>query len=324
MYTGSLRGDDMNFLNLQYFLAVAEEGNFTRTAKRLNISQQALSNHVANLEKEFGVQLFSRAGELSLTFAGRQVVEMGSRIMDIRRQLDSRMADISGEERGELRIGVSYTRGQAILPQVLPRFKREHPRIDISLRESSSKELEDFLRHGEIDMMIGFLPIMLETVETLELARERLFLVVPEVFLKELYGGKVEEEQRKLQKNGAELTDFRKFPFIMLPHDDRVRTILDGELFRLGITPNILLETKNIQTAFALAGNGLGVTAYPELFLKSKFTIPEKEYDQRNCFPINHIEPETLVIGYDRAKYMSRATEAFISVLKDTFREGIQ
>ena len=61
----------MNFLNLKYFIVTAEEMNFTKAAKRLFISQQSLSNHIAKLEDYFGVQLFDRNTPLTLTDAGK-------------------------------------------------------------------------------------------------------------------------------------------------------------------------------------------------------------------------------------------------------------
>ena len=61
----------INFLNLEYFLVAAEELNFTRAAKRLYISQQSLSNHISNLEKEFDVVLFNRTSPLTLTMRDR-------------------------------------------------------------------------------------------------------------------------------------------------------------------------------------------------------------------------------------------------------------
>lgn len=61
----------INFLNLEYFLVAAEELNFTKAAKRLYISQQSLSNHISNMEKEFDVILFNRTTPLTLTYAGQ-------------------------------------------------------------------------------------------------------------------------------------------------------------------------------------------------------------------------------------------------------------
>ena len=64
----------INFLNLEYFVVAAEELNFTKAAKRLFISQQSLSNHIAHIEKEFGVALFNRTTPLTLTYAGQRLL----------------------------------------------------------------------------------------------------------------------------------------------------------------------------------------------------------------------------------------------------------
>jgi DNA-binding transcriptional LysR family regulator len=117
----------MNFLNLQYFLVVAEELNITKAAERLHVSQQALSNHISKLEKELDAQLFSRTPKLSLTLSGKCLRTAALQIQDIHDQLLREMDDVNNNCRGELRIGISYTRGQAILPQLLPVFRETHP-----------------------------------------------------------------------------------------------------------------------------------------------------------------------------------------------------
>ena len=74
----------INFLNLEYFLAAAEELNITRAAKRLYISQQSLSNHISNLEKEFDVQLFNRTTPLTLTYAGRALKLRAKQLLELK------------------------------------------------------------------------------------------------------------------------------------------------------------------------------------------------------------------------------------------------
>ena len=76
----------MNFQHLKYFLMVAEELNITRAAERLYISQQSLSNHIGNLERELDVKLFTRSPKLSLTYAGGLLVDTASQILDLHSQ----------------------------------------------------------------------------------------------------------------------------------------------------------------------------------------------------------------------------------------------
>ena len=84
----------INFLNLEYFLAAAEELNFTRAAKRLYISQQSLSNHISNMEKEFDVVLFNRTSPLTLTYAGQALKVRARQLLDLKDETYREIADI--------------------------------------------------------------------------------------------------------------------------------------------------------------------------------------------------------------------------------------
>ena len=73
----------INFLNLEYFLVAAEELNFTKAAKKLFISQQSLSNHISNMEKEFDVILFNRTTPLTLTYAGQALKAKARQMLEL-------------------------------------------------------------------------------------------------------------------------------------------------------------------------------------------------------------------------------------------------
>ena len=117
----------MNFQNLESFLVLAEDGSVTRAAERLHVSQQALSGLLARLEKEVGSPLFFRRSGLELTYAGICLQRAAIQILDIQRQTIAAMQDIRESRRGALRIGVSHTRGQSILPLLLPTFSHSIP-----------------------------------------------------------------------------------------------------------------------------------------------------------------------------------------------------
>ena len=155
----------MNFLHLKYFLLVAEELNITRAAERLYISQQSLSNHISNLERELDVKLFTRSPKLSLTYAGDMLVDTATQILDLHSQFLTKVGDINRHYMGMLRLGISHTCGLALLPDVLPRFREEFPLVEFSLFEGNSSQLEEELSHGRVDLIVCFHPIMLDDVE---------------------------------------------------------------------------------------------------------------------------------------------------------------
>lgn len=104
----------INFLNLEYFLVAAEELNFTKAAKKLFISQQSLSNHISNMEKEFDVILFNRTTPLTLTYAGQALKAKARQMLELRDETYRELSDIKDFSVGQLTLGLSHTRGRVI------------------------------------------------------------------------------------------------------------------------------------------------------------------------------------------------------------------
>lgn len=312
----------MNFQNLQYFLAVAEEMNVTRAARRLHISEQALSRQIGKLEQELGARLFERNPRFTLSPAGKRLKSAAEQIGNIQRQLHLELDDLTNNNTGELRIGVSYTRGQALLPRLLPPFHQKHPGITVTIQEGSSSELQDNLSKGRIDLFIGYVPRDLDAFEAAELGRERLFLVVPKAFMTDLFGEAADQKRREFAE-GVDIRAFRDLPFILLDRDDRVRRMADRLFSRYDITPRILLETRNIQTAFALAMEGMGITIYPELFLSSSSLLPSAQAarDAVDAFPLDADLEQTIVVAYNPEKYLSKAARDFIEEAQEILHE---
>ena len=92
----------INFLNLEYFLVAAEELNFTKAAKKLFISQQSLSNHISNMEKEFDVILFNRTTPLTLTYAGQALKAKARQMLELRDETYRELSDIKDFSVGSL------------------------------------------------------------------------------------------------------------------------------------------------------------------------------------------------------------------------------
>lgn len=305
----------MNLNTINYYIATVEEMNITHAAQRLYISQQALSNHIARLEEELGVKLFNRSPVLSLTYAGKRFYEYALQMASIERQIHQMADDVKENQAVELRVGISHTCGRAILPSILPKFKNDYPLVDVQLVEENSSEMENALRCGNLDLMIDFLPLSIEGATYTELTKERLFLVVPKLLLKEHFGTDVD----KIIAEGREDLDIKSFmdlPFILLKKGNRVRAMLDEYLERRGFSPNIVLETENTETAFALASKGMGITVYPELFMWAIGNRAAKGAEVE-FFPIKDKKTTgTLVIANMIEHYLPNAASSFIETCK--------
>ncbi len=312
----------INFLNLEYFLVASEELNFTRAAKRLYISQQSLSNHISNLEKEFQVQLFNRTTPLTLTYAGQALQKRARQLIYLRDETYRELADIKDFTVGRLSIGMTYTRGRFILPAVLPAYKERFPNIDLRLVEGNSEELARDLVNGEIDLLIDLLPISAEQVETIPIYDEEILLFVPDVVLEREFPGRFEEVKQLLAQH-TDLTLLADCPFLLLREGNRVRTIADEMFEEAQITPNIVLETENIETVRDLCMRGMGITFYPRMFIigdEDNFDRGMKLFNL-NCYSLDNPHAHsTLAIGFHKGRYMSQATHEFINLVEENIR----
>lgn len=310
----------INFLNLEYFLVAAEELNFTRAAKRLYISQQSLSNHISNLEKEFDVDLFHRTSPLTLTYAGQVLRTKAREILDLREETYQEIADIKDFSKGQLTIGVSHTRGCKILPEILPVYKERFPGIQLHLKEGNSSELDADLLHGEVDLIVGLLPFRVENIETVPICEEEILLVAPDPVLEKAFPGRLSEIKERLLTD-TDLSILKECPFLLINPGNRVRSLADEMFEEAQFTPNIILETENIETVMALAAKGMGITFYPKMFISSHAPLQNlaSEHGSLNFYSLNYPKAHSvLAIGYHKGHYMSRATKEFINIAKET------
>ena len=154
----------MNFATLEYFETLAQERSFTKASERLHITQQSLSSHIAKLEKELGCQLVVRHVPLELTYAGEVFLNYASSLRDQYTTMRHEFLDISKNDEGILRVGIAFTRGRTILPDIIMAFQKEHPHIRIALVEATNEALRQKLLEGDIDLAIAYFPTALPGV----------------------------------------------------------------------------------------------------------------------------------------------------------------
>ncbi|TFF25181.1 LysR family transcriptional regulator [Jiella endophytica] len=168
---------------IRYFQALAEARHFGRAAKRLNISQPALSGQIAQMEAEMQAALFRREPSgVYLTADGELVAERVRRILAEVRELESlaeRSASLLGRR---LRVGMIATVAPYLLPRLLPDLSAAFPGLECQVRESITERLLADLRSGEIDCAVVALPLPseeMEAIETITLFEDPFLLAVP-------------------------------------------------------------------------------------------------------------------------------------------------
>jgi LysR family transcriptional regulator, transcriptional activator of the cysJI operon len=138
---------------LEVFLAVARAGSFRRAAEAVHLSQPALSQHVAELERGLGARLLDRrARSVTLTEAGRILEDHALRLLATLAGAREAIAELDGLGRGSLIVGASTTPGIYLLPGVIGAFEREYPAVSVRLRIANSSVIEEQVRANELDL----------------------------------------------------------------------------------------------------------------------------------------------------------------------------
>ena len=149
----------MTLTELRYIVAVARERHFGRAAGACFVSQPTLSVAIKKLEQELGVALFERgAGEVSVTSTGQQVVEQAQRVLEEAARIKELASAGRDPLAGSLRLGTIYTIGPYLLPKLIPILRRAAPSMQLLIQENYTHKLAEFLKQGEVDVIVVALP----------------------------------------------------------------------------------------------------------------------------------------------------------------------
>lgn len=245
----------MELRQLEYLIALADHGQFTRAARSVHVAQPSLSQQIAKLEREVGAKLVERgpkgitltdAGEVLTVRARRALAELASAGDEIDSLVDLR--------RGRVSIGAMQTLGPIDLPQLLSEFHGSHPGIELAVREALSEDLGELLRTDQIDL--AFLSITDrvyagEDLVTLTMATERLVAVFP-------------PGHRLAGRKRVRMRELEEERFIAFRDGASLRHILIVAASAAGFEPRIAFESNEIPRILSMVSRGLGVSLMPE------------------------------------------------------------
>lgn len=301
----------MELRQLQYALQIAAEKNFSRAAEKLHIAQPSLSQQLSKLEKELGVLLFQRnTNSVEVTHAGSAFMEKAQMILDMVGQLEREMEDISDMKKGRLNVGSLPITGSHVLPRVLPLFHSCFPGIDIHLVEDTTSVLENLTAAGRTDISLLTLPVLDPNLSWEPLLDEEILLAVPPVH--PLAGHAAPGETAAVS-----IRQLRDEAFIVLKRGQGFRQIA-LELCRTnGFEPRIVFESSNIETVQSLVAAGMGIAFVPSMIALGHGTSFRPAYLSLKERPYR-----TLVAAYRKGRYISKAAEAFMGVLREVMNKG--
>jgi DNA-binding transcriptional LysR family regulator len=239
----------------RYFVAVAEELNFSRAADRLNMSQPPLSQAILQLERQLGATLLNRSSRsVVLTDAGQVFLEQCRLLIGASERAREVAELASGGLTGTLRIGAVTSAFSETLPQILQRFRASRPHVELHVQEIDSHHGRDALDRRELDVAVIRQTVTGSRLQSVPLRRDHFVVAMP-------------EDHRLAQGEGAVgLADFREEPWVWLPrhispdyHDELVAACRQA-----GFSPEAQHYANSINSQLAMVRCGLGVTIAPE------------------------------------------------------------
>jgi LysR family hydrogen peroxide-inducible transcriptional activator len=243
---------------LRYLSAVADHGHFGNAAKACHVSQSTLSAAVLELEDTLGSALVERNNrQVILTSLGQDVVEQGRSILTGVDDLVA-LCEASGEPfTGKMRLGVIPTIAPFLLPGLLKRLRRKHPKFQLFIREDLSSRLLHALQLGELDVLLLALPYPADNVETLHLFDDEFLFACPREHalagVDRVRTADLKSQELLLLEDGHCLRD----------HALEACKLKESEL-------RIPYQATSLNTIVQMVANGIGVTLLPQMALDSK------------------------------------------------------
>jgi DNA-binding transcriptional LysR family regulator len=242
----------MDLRQLSYFVAVAEEGQFTRAAVRVSVAQPAVSAQIRRLEQELGEALFHRdRSAVRLTIAGEALLPHARAALAAADRGRDTIASLRGLLHGRLEVGVAGPVDHRFA-EALGDFHRANPGVEIAFTHQQNEPLLEAVAEGEVDAAIvgiGAQPVP-QGVRTRVVATEPLVLAT-------------RRGDPLSNRKTITLAQLREQPMITLVRGSGLRTVLENACRDAGIVPRITAEVGELAALVELAAEGLGVAILP-------------------------------------------------------------
>jgi LysR family hydrogen peroxide-inducible transcriptional activator len=294
----------MEMHQLRYFLAVAEEGNFTRAAAKSYVSQPSLSAQVIKLEEELGAKLFSRLSRrVELTEAG---VNFEGRARRILMEVDNARREIgesSSKPQGVLRVGVTPTVAPYLMPPAIAYCRERYPDLEVRLEENLRRPLMDNLSEGRLEVAISSYSGDESRIDAEPILQENLNLVVP-------------KGHRLANKREISISDFAGEPMVLLGESLALGNKVLELFERNDYEPKIGALCSQVSTAEALVQSGVGLSILPEMARETAsayglvFKPLVSSRMMRLLFALTHSQ-----------RYLSAGARAFLEVIREVVDE---
>lgn len=247
--------------DIRAFVAVVEAGGFSQAARRLGLSQPAVSQRVRNFENSCGLRLLDRRGVPELTAAGREIFHRARLVLARAEELDTTVADLRGLRAGRISFGYATP---AFAIQLIARFCVAYPGIVVDYQYGNTAELFDGLRQCRLDVAVTTLLTVPEDLVARKVASQRLMLCAP-------------AGHPLAQAGPVSLQQIHRMPLLMREPGSMTRALVEKMCTQQGVSLNsaMVVPTREAVKEAVVAGLGLGFVLEGEFGADSRLAALE-------------------------------------------------
>ncbi len=287
----------MDFDQLETFLAVARLSSFSRAAEQRFRTQPAISAQIRAMEEEVGAKLLDRSGgRVAVTAAGKHFLKYVEEALEARKNVLSALKEMDEIPRGEVVVAANEGTCLHVLPEVFAQFKKQYPRVGVSIRRSEHAKILDAVNFNAVDFGVVSLPVADKRLSVVPIHREELVIMVPP--------GHPLSKQKS-----AMIADVAPFP-LLLPKVGRTRDSLENVFQERQLEVNISMELDSVELMkrFVAVNVGIGFIA------KSNIVDDVKAGVLCEVAIADAYIRRELALVYRKDKVLSRAAQAFIEI----------
>ena len=285
----------MKRVQLEYFVEIVEQNNFTKAAENLFISQSALSKSIQSLEEELGVSLFIRSPrELKLTEEGKLVYEYAKDVIGYWNARTQELLTALNYKNGMLRFGLPPSAGTICFSQILYRYRQEHPNVNLLIFEETSKKIEEMVLNDELEMGVVVVPFSNPRLNVETVFRSEAVLAVS-------------KDHRFADRDEIDFAELKDEPLLTVSRDYMYYDIVLDYCRQAGFTPNIVYQSSQWDALLEMAAENHGVIIIGK-------PLVEKMYrDRLHCIHLRNPEfPWGLGVIYKKEKPLTFAMKALL------------
>lgn len=241
----------MDTRRLEVFCEVHRQGSYSRAARRLGLTQSAVSQQVRALERDLGVALFQEEDRTAPTAAGASLFGEAQLLLAAVDDLIAGVRDVAGIGTGRVRLGMIDVAAIELMPPVFKVFKREHPAIVLESVVRTSGELIDLVAAGELDCAVVVTNEAGGELARRDIYEDSIVAVVP--------------TESRFAGRRIDIAALRGEPLILYPPSSHSRRVIDAAFRDAGIVPAVAMEMHYPAAIIALVQEGMGIGLISEL-----------------------------------------------------------